>query len=441
MPSSLSSRRQVILALSIFSLINHMSLEAGVGAAYDFISDTGIKKALGGYIKAEYYYDSRQVVGSSVNQFLFFPKKKILDPCCTDLNKRAEGHFVAVESRLSFSFHGTKVKSADLSGIIEGDFFGALANSLAQIPNIFRLRHAAIFLDWPGITLTMGQYWHPITIAECFPNTVSFNNGLPIDLATRTPLIAVDMNKDTFHVIGCASYDLDFRTLGPEGYSPVYMARGLIPNFHLQFKKFFDAHAVGAAINYTRIVPRINTPQGYSVVEPLSSYAAITWLALNWPTKFAWHQKIAYAQNAFDYLSLGGYATTSIDSCTGKKKYTNFNTLAYWWDLIVHPGQTVEPGLFIGAIKNLGALNPIIPDVVNEQGQIIDQNVFGLGTDITYLLRVSPRVRWRLSKEFMVAAEFECTRAAFGTIKSSGKVVNGVPVNNMRGLCAAYYLF
>lgn len=441
MKSSVSSRSHLIFILSLLILCSHINIWAGVGASFDFISDSGVKKNLGGYIKAEYYYDSRQVVGISVDQFLFFPQPQVLDPCCNDLNRRGEGHFVAVESRLSFSFQGTKVKSADLSGIIEADFWVALANTLLQIPDIFRLRHAALFLNWPCIELTMGQYWHPITISECYPNTVSFNDGLPIDLATRTPLIKLDVRKDTFHIISCASYDLDFRNFGPEGYSPVYMARGMVPNFHVQFKKFFDAHVIGAGLNYTRMVPRINTPQGYSVVEPLSSFIGFAWLALNWPEKFAWHQKVAFAQNATDYNSLGAYATTHIDHCTGKKKYTNFNTIAYWWDFIVHPGQTVEPGLFMGAIKNLGALEPIIPDTFNDEGILVDQNVFGLGANITYLTRVSPRIRWRLSKEFMIAAEFEWTRAAFGTVKSSGKIVDGVPVNNLRGLCAAYYLF
>lgn len=440
MQSSFPSKYYSFLILILASLLCNINIQAGVGAAYDFISDSGVKKAIGGYIKAEYYYDSRQVEAFSVDQFLLYPKKKILDPCCKDLNRRGEGHFVALESRLSFSFRGTKVKTADLSGIIEGDFWAA-ASSVVLIPNIFRLRHAAIFLDWPCITLTMGQHWHPITIEECFPDTISFNNGSPMDPYGRSPLIKIDCKRDTFHLIAGAAYELDFNSFGPEGFNPVYMARGLIPNFDLQFKKFFGEHAIGALIDYLRLVPRIKTAQGYSVVEPLSSFTSVAWLALNWSEKFAWHQKVAYSQNGAGYGMIGGYATTNIDPCTGKKKYTNISALAYWWDLIACPGQTVEPGLFVGAVKNLGAMNTIIPDTFDDQGILIDENVFGFGTDVNYVFRVAPRMRWRMSKELTIAAEFEFTRAAFGTIVSSGNVVGAVPVNNMRGLCAAYYTF
>lgn len=434
------SSKYYIYSIVIISFILNNNLHAGVGAAYDFISDSGVKKAIGGYIKAEYYYDSRQVVGEAVDQFLIYPKPKIYDPCCHDLNRRGEGHFAALESRLSFSFRGTKVKKADISGLIEGDFWAAFSN-VVIIPDIFRLRHAAMFLDWPCISLTMGQYWHPITIEECFPDTISFNNGSPIDAYARSPLIKLDCKKDTFHIIGTASFELDFQSDGPMGFSPLYMARGMIPNFDLQFKKFFGEHAIGSVIDYIRIVPRINTPQGYSVVEPLSSFTSVTWLALNWPEKFAWHQKIIYSQNGVDYNLIGGYATTDIDPCTGKKKYTNISALAYWWDLIACPKKTVEPAIFMGFIKNLGALNSIIPDTFNDEGVLIDQNVFGFGTNVSWVYRIAPRLRWRLSKELTIAAEFEVTGAAFGKVVRSGKVANAVPVTNMRGLCAAYYTF
>lgn len=448
MQSVFPSTRYSILVLFLIALSPQQIMHASIGEAYDFISDTGVKKNIGGYIKAEYYYDSRQVTAFSVDQFLLYPKKKEYDRCCEDLNKRAEGHFVAIESRLSFSFSGTKVRCADLSGLIEGDFWGAsninfnaAFDNGFEIPNIFRLRLAAIFLDWPCINLTMGQHWHPMTIEECYPQTISFNNGTPMDPYSRAPLIKIDYKKDSLHIIAGATFELDLASSGPQGENPVYMARGLVPNFDVGFKKFFGAHALGALIDYKRIVPRIRTNKCFAVVEPLSSGTLVAWLALNWPDKFAWHSKIAYCQNGTDYGVIGGYGTHSIDPDTDKRTYTNIDALAFWWDFIVCPGKEVEPGLFIGAVKNLGSLKSILPNCLDECCDVIDRRIFGFGTDIDTVFRISPRMRWRMSKELTIAAELEYTRAAYGTITSSGKVINTTPVGNIRGLCAAYYLF
>jgi hypothetical protein len=448
MPSIFSSKRYSLFLLLFISISNHQIIKTGVGEAYDFISDSGIKKKIGGYIKAEYYYDSRQVVAFDDDQFLAFPKPKLLDPRCKDINKRAEGHYCAIESRLSFQFSGSKVKCADLSGIIEGDFWGATNidyskpfNNFIEIPNIFRLRHAAIFLDWPDIKLTMGQYWHPITIQECYANTISFNNGTPIDPFARSPLIMIDYEWCKFHLIACSSFQLDFTSNGPLGFNPVYNALGLVPNFDLQFKQFFDTHSIGAGIDYNRLKPRIMSEEGFAVNEPLSYITAFGWLSLNWPEKFAWHSKFTYAQNGVGYDLIGGYATHSIDPCTGKRTYASINVISYWWDLIAFPEREVEPGLFTGFVKNIGATKSIIPDIVDANGTIINQMVFGFGADIDVVFRVSPRLRWRMSKELTLAAELEYTYASYGDLTTSGKVKNTVPVGNIRGLCAAYYTF
>lgn len=448
MHNSFCTNRSLFFASILFFFTISLHLHAGEGESFGFISRPNTQIRMGGYIKSEYFYDSRQVVAETIDQFLLYPKKKEFDPAHEDLNARGEGHFVAFESRLAFELSGTKVRCADLSGIIEGDFYGPsnidgnrFLNDILVIPNLFRLRHAAIFLNWPNIQLTLGQYWHPLAIKECFPNTISFNNGSPMEPYSRAPQIQIDYEYCGFHSIACASYQLDFANTGPLGFNPVYQARSLVPNFDLKFTKNFEDHATGIVLDYFRIVPRIKTDECFAVVEPLSSFCVAGWLALNWPEKFAFHSKLSYCQNGTVYLVIGGFGTHSIDPCTDKREYTNINALMCWWDLIALPGKDVEPGLFLGVVKNLGASKSILPDCVDDCCNIVDQRTFGLGTDIDTVFRASPRIRWRLTNDLTIAAEMEYTRAAYGHITSSGKVNHTVPVGNFRGLCAAYYTF
>lgn len=464
MRSSFISKRSLLL-LSLLSscaipVLNAVKVEAPEEVEefkekketyeYNFLTNKGIKTHFGGYIKAEYFYDSRQVLGYSTDQILLFPKPQKLDPCGNDINGRGEGHAAAIESRFGFSFDGTKVGCADLSGLLEGDFW--LIPKVESDPiaaDLFRLRHAAIFLKWPDITLTMGQYWHPIFIGECFPHTVGFNDGTPFDPYARSPLVMVDFDAgDQFHFIGCASFQLDYCNLGPlilketdllkDAGSPRYMGLSLVPNLNFSFKKFFGDHAAGAGIDYNRFVPRIVSDEGYAVIEPLSAVNAIAWIALNWPHIFEYHSKISYCQNATGYKVLGGFGTHEIE-CeeSGRRDYANISSLNIWWDLIALPECTVEPAVFVGYAKNVGSMKSIIPS----------DAVFGIGVNeekgaaIDHVIRVSPRTRWRITESLTLAAEFEFTRAAYGTIQTNGRVEGLTPVNNFRGMLASYYWF
>ncbi len=409
---------------------------------YAFFSNKGVKTKIGGYVKAEYYYDSRQVTAYSVDQLLVYPKKKKADPNGIDINHRGEGHAVAIESRLGFTFEGTKVASADLSGILEADFWAIPRLEFDPIPfNLFRLRHAALFLKWcDELTLTLGQYWYPIFIGECYPHTVSFNDGSPFDPYGRQPEVLIDYNRDDFHIIGAAAFQLDYANVGPHVFekgaaSYKYNAYSMVPNLNLSFKKFFGEHGCGAGIDYNRMVPRIESDTGYSVIEPVNAVSFFGWLALNWPHKFEYHSKFTYGQNLTQYKFFGGIATHEIkDPITDERSWTTLNAAAIWWDLIAFPECPIEPALFAGVIKRVGSLESVIVDKKTP--------VFGVGQNIDLMFRLSPRCRWRLSDSLTVAAELEYTQAYFGKVGRSGKVVNVKdPVRNIRGLVAAYYWF
>ena len=95
------------------------------------------------------------------------------------------------------------------------------------------------------------------------------------------------------------------------------------------------------------------------------------------------------------------------------------------------------PGWFIGVAKNLGARTPIIQSIVDTDGNV-EKTIYGTGTDLNYVFRVSPRIQW-IVKNFTFAVELEYTRAAYGTIDCDGDVINTVPVGNTRILVSLFY--
>jgi hypothetical protein len=88
----------------------------------------------------------------------------------------------------------------------------------------------------------------------------------------------------------------------------------------------------------------------------------------------------------------------------------------------------VSGGLFTGFSKNLGS------------GKDINGSVYGRGTDIDYLFRVSPRITFTQGK-LSFAGEIESTTAAYGTRGSDGRVSNTHGVSNLRVLLSTIYRF
>lgn len=88
----------------------------------------------------------------------------------------------------------------------------------------------------------------------------------------------------------------------------------------------------------------------------------------------------------------------------------------------------MKAGLFAGFSKNLGSATEF------------SGPLFGRGTNIDYLARISPRLLF-VSGKFTLAAEFETTIAAYGTPDSFGKITDPEPVTNYRMLLAATYSF
>ena len=144
------------------------------------VDDT--KLTIGGYIKGDMIYDSKQDLGDT------FATRNILTGTAGD--NQPEGHFSAHarESRLSIST-STPTDDSAVETYFEGDFFGAGGNEGVSNSNGFRLRHA--YGSWNGIL--MGQTWSNFQPLVAIPPTLDFGGptgyifNRQLEFATATP--------------------------------------------------------------------------------------------------------------------------------------------------------------------------------------------------------------------------------------------------------------
>jgi hypothetical protein len=97
------------------------------------------------------------------------------------------GHLgmTARQSRLGIRVTGAKVGTANVTGVLEGDFFGGYpAVGIGDNMGVFRLRLASARLDWTRGSLVVGQDW--MIFAPVNPLSIS-SAGIPLFAAAGNP--------------------------------------------------------------------------------------------------------------------------------------------------------------------------------------------------------------------------------------------------------------
>lgn len=388
-----------------------------------------------GFIKHESFWDTRQVFGGAEDENLFFPEPVKLDQNCCDINSKGQFDMSDIATRILAEFNGSHIKNAKLDGIIDVDFVGR-----DDIVDIVRMRRAFLTLTWDNAVLLGGQTNMPFMMEECGVRTVSRNTGRPIECYAHYPQIQIDYNpSESCTLTAAAMSQLEYRSEGPIGPSTTYLRNAIIPMLQFRADGKVGEHVYGAGAGYKRIAPRIKTNTGEKAHEFLSSGECMVFAALNFES-VSINNKIIFAQNASNLSLIGGYAVHSIDPTNDHRTYTNFNSFAWWMDTDITHFKNVIPGFFIGVIKNLGTTSSVLHDVIDDEGEITDARIYGLGTDISTVFRFSPRFKWNINK-FSFQAEVEYTRAAYGTITDCGDIVDTCPVGNVRLMVALYYNF
>jgi hypothetical protein len=388
--------------------------------------DFGIK--FSGFVKGDFFYDTRQTKAAREGHFLLWPLPETNDVNNDDINAKPNFNFLAVQTRLKGTITGPDAFGAKTSGAIEGAFFGHSSGD----ENGFRLRHAFVNFDWGSTRLLFGQYWSPMFVTGCFPGVVSFNTGVPFQPFSRNPQIRLTKSMGDLKLMIAALSQRDFAS---SGGSEVLRNSG-VPDMHLQVhygsqnNETGTGFLAGIGAEYKTIVPRLASTDtsgaSVKVEESVGSMAAMAFCKVKLNPVTIKVEGI-YGQNLTDLLMIGGYAVTDTDPVTGKRDYAPTNTMSTWIDVHTN-GKKIQAGLFGGFSQNMGT------------DEDITGSIYGLGTNIESILRISPRVIFN-SGSARFAGELEYTSAAFGTPDANGIPDDPTSVANLRFLLGVYYFF
>ena len=418
-------KKYFIMALALLSTVAASAQEKEE-------SKFGVK--FSGFVKNDFFWDTRQTVAAREGHFLLWPTPVNLDENGEDINKQASFNFLAIQSRLTAKISGPDALGAKTSGLIEGDFF-AQANINT---NLFRLRHAFVKLNWEHTEVMAGQYWNPLFVTACFPGTVSFNTGTPLQSFARNPQVRVTYKTNGFSILAAALGQRDYSSVGPLGASSHYLRNSAVPEMQVQLHYGTSNEdgmniAAGAGAAYKTIVPRLSSSPvdgvTYKIDEKVGGFTAMAFTKLTTKPITAKLQ-VRYGENIADLLGISGYAATEIvDVTTGELAYAPLKSMTFWAE--VHSNGNPQVGIFGGLTSNNGINETILTTVP----------VYGRGTTIRRLYRIAPRIIYNVGK-LRLAAEVEYTSAAYGDNYDEFYIPADITLaTNLRVLTAVYYFF
>lgn len=402
---------------------------------------------ISGFVKTDFFYDTRQNINIREGHFLLYPDNVSLDSDNNDINASHSFNILSIQSRVKLGVTAPEILNAKPSAVIEADFFGNENSNFSDV-NGFRLRHAFVKLNWANTELLAGQFWHPMFIPESFPGVLSFNTGSPFQPFSRNPQLRITKSFSNLKLIGCIYTQRDFIGIGPDYTfinnkynlttvtSSKFLRNSGIPimHFQVQYKSDSARFFAGTGADFKIIKPEVFTVNNsatnkFKSDKTLSSFSAIGFFNFKLkPLTFKF--EAIYAQNAHDMVMIGGFAIKEIiDTATGKKEFTNINTLSLWADLHTN-GPVFQFGLFGGYSKNMGS------------NDSVKGTIFARGANIDYIYRVAPRLVY-IADKLTFGLESEFTFVMYGKVNGDmkGRVTNGKAVSNIRTLLSVIYNF
>jgi hypothetical protein len=418
-------KKYIIVALALLTSV-------AVSAQEKEESKFGIK--FSGFVKNDFFWDTRQTISAREGHFHLWPAPVNLDELGEDINQQASFNFLAIQSRLTAKITGPDALGAKTSGLIEGDFFAQANDNI----NLLRLRHAFVKLNWEYTEVMAGQYWNPLFVTACFPGTVSFNTGTPLQSFARNPQVRVTHQIHGFSILAAVLGQRDYSSVGPLGASSHYLRNSAVPEMQVQVHYGTSNEEgmniiAGAGAAYKTIVPRLSSSPidgiTYKVDEKVRGFTAMAFSKLTTKPITAKLQ-VRYGENIADLLGISGFAATEItDATTGELAYAPLKSMTFWAE--VHSNGNPQVGIFGGLTSNNGLSETILAT----------EPVYGRGTTIRRLYRIAPRIIYNIGK-LRLAAEVEYTSAAYGDNYDEYYIPADLTLaTNLRVLLAVYYFF
>jgi hypothetical protein len=389
-----------------------------------FSADTESSYKLYGFVRNEWYINSRQNVEALDGIFNIFPKPIEIENGI-DKNALPNSQMLAISSRLGIDFTGTMVFGAKTSAKIECDFAG-----ISTSYYLIRLRQAYLKFNWKNSELLIGQTWHPM-FSNLQPLTPALSVGNPFQPFNRSPQIRFTQNiNQNISFLSAATYQMQYLSQGPLGSSASYMKNGLLPDLYAGFDYKSKKVIAGFGVNAKSILVNY---------ERLNSASAFAYAQFSC-NKFHVRAKTIYGQNLSEFLMIGGYGVSGIKQLDDKiytNTYTNFNTSTSW--LSFNYGTKVQIGVYGGFSKNLGTNKDLLP-----QNNIFTAYGYGFYKSTQILLdqlyRVSPNICYNIAN-FKFGFEYELTNAKYGKLQKNGLVEKQYNVNNHRLMASISYIF
>jgi hypothetical protein len=279
--------------------------------------------------------------------------------------------------------------------------------------------------------LLIGQYWHPLFVTSCYPGTISFNTGAPIQPFSRAPQIRFSYIPGIVKISGILLSQRDYASVGPEGVSSKYLRDANIPEIQLTGEltlKNKNELIIGTGVGYKMITPQIKTGKGYKTSESVHGLSANAYIK-HTSKNLTFKLQAVYLENGSEFLTIGGYAVKdSLDNVKGMVSYAPVKTVSYWGDIQTN-GKIIQTGIFAGYTENLGTGTPV------EGPYYLMANM-----PVKSLYRISPRIIVKPGA-IAFAMEIEYTSALYGTPDENGEISNTNRVSNTRLLLSVIYKF
>lgn len=412
-----------------------------------------VQVKFGGFVRAEYYFDSRETVGAVDDLFSFFPENVKKDPNSgDDMNAVFRNNLSSQATRFNALFTGPDVWKAKSSSFLEFDFTGGVAGvgtsgagTSTGITNAvgLRLRHAWMKLSWAKGDLLVGKTWNPMSEIP-FPSVIGLNTGIPFRPFGRGDQVRYTWKPNsTINVLAAAFFQSEHKSFifsdaanTTAGISNCVDTRtNPIPDMHLQIHFKTPSLFAGIISEYKIVKPATQTTGTggiFNANTTISSYALGAFADYK---KNLFNVKASglYGENLSELFQQGGYAVKTVEAVTGAKTYTASNSVTSWLNITY--GNKLMAGLFAGYQKNLGFNDNIL--TAANGGAFL-----GRWQNVDHIYRVGPSLKYSIGR-LVLAAEVEYNVAGYGTIdyNNRGKVMNSNDVSGVRGTLATTFLF
>jgi hypothetical protein len=403
--------------------------------------DDGPQFDLGGFIKSEYLYDSRQVVTARNEDFLLYPVPDA-DPDGEDASDVDNLSGFQLFSRLSLGISNLpQALGADVTGYLEADFFGpgTVTDAVGQ-ENIFRLRRAFANMVWDNREVKFGLEWSPLFTLGAFPHTVATEAGAPYNPFSRQPMIKFTLKPtDNLRLVGITAWQFDaFREadfLGTNGLDQ--QQQSALPGLHGHLQYDGDNGFFAGFGGYLRWLRPVATGDRFALGAGTAYVAYDT-------DRYAVRAKGIYGSTR-DHVMPGGYiydggaddVLPADGPAYASDAFSQLNTASGW--LEIEKKGTVAPGLFVGYLAALGS-----SETIENFGTDGASNVIGAtrSANLQSVFDISPRLAFNYGA-MRFAFETQFTNATYASSFDENYAPDGDTdsVLNVRGNFTVFLFF